>query len=218
MNESPPSPGPGAYDEGYIRCSCFWGTSPGRFVKKLGEFVSSPDGMRVLDAGCGEGKNAIFLSNMGAEVVAVDISPHAINNAHKLWKNHDEVSWIVDDVRRFAVEHLDFDIIIAYGLFHCFKNAREIEDTVQRLKQATKPNGYHVVCCFNDRRQDLSGHPNFKPCLLDHSHILSLYSDWNILASSDEDLWETHPHNNIPHSHSISRLIAQKVPHGRMST
>jgi hypothetical protein len=37
-----------------------------------------------------------------------------------------------------------------------------------------------------------------------------MYRGWTLLHQSDEDLHETHPHNSIPHVHSMTRLIARK--------
>ena len=56
----------GGYDSGYRACPCFWGSDPGSLVSRLATIVPSFTGLQVLDAGCGEGKNAIFLAGKGA--------------------------------------------------------------------------------------------------------------------------------------------------------
>ena len=67
----------GGYDAGYIACPCFWGRSPGSLVRLLDKYIVDFSGMEVLDAGCGEGKNAAFLSQRGARVRAIDVSEAA---------------------------------------------------------------------------------------------------------------------------------------------
>ena len=52
----------GGYDEGYIASDCFWGEEPGSLIRQLGEVLTDFAGLSVLDAGCGEGKNAVHLS------------------------------------------------------------------------------------------------------------------------------------------------------------
>ena len=47
--------------------------------------------------------------------------------------------------------------------------------------------------------------------LLPHHAYKQMYSDWRILVSSDTDLHETHPHNQILHTHSMTRLITTKM-------
>ena len=199
----------GGYDDGYRACPCFWG-------KKLGSLVArflkdnSIEGKRVFDAGCGEGKNAAALSKLGAKVTAIDCSEVALKNARTAFGDCN-VNWFHGDVRSFDTLGEEFDLTIAYGLLHCLSSKDEINATVRRLQGLTVSGGWNIVCAFNDREHDLSAHPGFNPCLAPHSLYLELYEDWTITFSSDEDLHESHPHNNIPHVHSMTRLIARKA-------
>lgn len=199
----------GGYDDGYRACHCFWGTKLGSLVERFLE-DNSIEGKRVLDAGCGEGKNAAALSKLGAKVDAIDCSEAALKNAHIAFGDCG-VNWRCGDVRNLDTQQGEFDLIIAYGLLHCLNSKNEIDATVRRLQGLTTSGGWNIVCAFNDREHDLSAHPGFNPCLLPHSEYLELYEGWTIGFSSDEDLHETHPHNNIPHVHSMTRIIARKV-------
>jgi hypothetical protein len=67
-----------------------------------------------------------------------------------------------------------------------------------------------LVVAFNQRRQELHAHPGFTPTLMPDSFFAELYSDWNLVFHTDSDLHETHPHNGIPHTHSMTRIIARK--------
>ena len=63
------------YQEEYENSTCFWGKEPAKYVKLLAETLShNLQGMRVLDLGAGEGKNAVYLAHLGAEVVAIDLN------------------------------------------------------------------------------------------------------------------------------------------------
>jgi tellurite methyltransferase len=202
----------GGYDDGYKACSCFWGLGPSSLVVKMFESVPDVTEMRVLDVGCGEGKNAMFLARKGARVTAIDISPLALRNAQLAWSDSHLVDWRLGDVRRILemLPQNSFDIVIAYGLFHCFGALDEVANCVARLKVLTAPKGYHLVCAFNKRDQDLSAHQSFQPLLLDHNVYARLYNDYNLLVCSDSDLTETHPHNKIRHRHSMTRIFAQR--------
>ena len=83
----------GGYDSGYQRCPCFWGRGPGRLVQHLAGFVSDFETLRVLDAGCGEGKNSHFLAMRGAHVRAIDISEAAIANGRNAFNGNGNISW-----------------------------------------------------------------------------------------------------------------------------
>jgi SAM-dependent methyltransferase len=204
-------PGTAAYDAGYARCGCFWGPEPGSLVRELTQRLGMVKGWRILDAGCGEGKNAHYLWQLGAdEVVAVDSSELALENARRAFPNSG-VKWRQADVRNIAFGQSAYDLVIAYGLLHCLKDECEIRQVVNVLRNATRPGGWNILCAFNDRFQDLSAHPGFYPCLLSHATYASLYEDWNIEVLTDADLREVHPHNNVEHVHSMTRLIARRV-------
>ena len=201
----------GGYDEGYERCGCFWGTEPGSFLKLLTHYITSFAGQRVLDAGCGEGKNAVFLAQLGAIVDAVDVSAVAIKNGRQFWKQEARVRWIVADIRHLKLTQ-KYDVAIAYGLLHCFPDRAEVLATISTIQAATVCGGYNAVCAFNNRHQQLDkAHPGFHPCLLDHREYLSAYASWHVLAQSDSDLTERHLHNSIDHTHSLSRILAKKL-------
>ena len=200
----------GGYDEGYKACNCFWGTQPGSLILRLKEAIGDFKGLRVLDAGCGEGKNAAYLAGLGATVDAFDLSDKAIEHARVLWADHVNVNWEVADARELRISDDSYDIVVAYGLLHCLRTPTEVATLTHRLMKATRKQGFHVVCSFNDRHQELHAHPGFKPVLLPHSFFEALYMNWKLIHSSDTDLHEAHPHNNLPHTHSMTRLIARK--------
>ncbi len=199
----------GGYDEGYRSCPCFWGKKIGSLLTRFLQ-ENTVKNCRVLDAGCGEGKNAIALAELGANVTAIDCSEAALRNAHESFGEND-VHWHCADVRKFCPETIEFDIIVAYGLLHCMKSASEVSTMVHRFQEFTTLGGWNIICTFNDREHDLSAHPGFHPCLIPHSTYLKLYEGWEVTFSSDEDLHEIHPHNSIPHVHSMTRIIARKV-------
>ena len=201
----------GGYDDGYIRCPCFWGTVPSSLVRTLLHNQCCLQGMRVLDIGCGEGKNSVCLADKGATVDAIDVSIHAIHNARAYWGNVVGVNWAVGDVRQIEFDPI-YDIVIAYGLFHCLTDRHEIGQVIGKLQRASVSGGYHVICAFNDRRQDLhDAHLGFDPCLLPHDTYISAYSTWSVLVQSDLSITESHPHNGIIHSHSVTRILARKM-------
>lgn len=199
----------GGYDDGYRSCPCFWGTEVGSLVRHF-LVDRKVERLRVLDVGCGEGKNAAALAELGADVVAVDCSEIALRNAKGAF-SQSNVEWICGDIRTVKLKEGKFDLVVAYGLLHCLQSPEEINDIISLIQNLTAPSGWNIVCAFNSRKHDLSAHPGFIPCLLPHAFYLESYAGWSIEVQSDEDLFETHPHNMIPHYHSMTRLIARKV-------
>lgn len=186
-------------------------------VTRLARPVDPARPLRVLDAGCGEGKNTTYITRQrqDAEVLAVDLSPSAISNARAWCRVDDRVQWLVADIENVAYNFPDdhFDVIIAYGLMHCLRGEPQIHRLIREHQRATAPGGIHVLVAFNSRNQDMAlAHPGFDPMLLPHAQYLQVYEDagFDILQSSDQDLRESHPNNNIMHLHSMTRLIAQR--------
>lgn len=202
----------GGYDEGYRECECFWGTEPGSYVKLLCKYVPSFIGLRVLDAGCGEGKNAVFLADRGGVVEAVEVSELALQNGRRLWNDSGPVKWSCADIRQLTLPRAHYDIVVAYGLLHCLPSITDARIVLEDLQKATRASGYNVICAFNDRHQELNAHPGFAPSLLAHEEYLRYYAaGWEVLTESDTDLMEQHPHNKIQHTHSMTRILARKL-------
>ncbi len=201
----------GGYDDGYKKCECFWGRSPGSLLVRLIDLVPNLQDLSVLDVGCGEGKNAAFLAQHGAFVRAVDVSPYAIDHAQKTWRGMTGITWELGDAMSVEMGDESFDIVIAYGILHCLGTPGEVATLIRRLQHATRSGGWLIVCAFNARHQDLRAHPDFHPCLLDHTNYLDFFRGWAVEYASDSDLHETHPHNQIPHTHSMTRILARKI-------
>lgn len=201
----------GGYEVGYEKCDCFWGTEPGSLVRLLPSLLPSLEKLKVLDAGCGEGKNAGFLSKQGAHVRAIDVSEKALKNGQRAFGRTATLRWEQGDIRTMAFKPDEYDVVIAYGLFHCFETPLQIFDTIAKFKLITAGAGLHLLCAFNNRFQDLSAHPGFKPTLIRHDEYLGAYRDWDIVFATDSDLTEIHPHNGIEHRHSMTRIISRRL-------
>jgi SAM-dependent methyltransferase len=201
----------GGYDEGYRAGGCFWGRGPASLFVTLSRIITDYRGLAALDVGCGEGKNTAYLLERGASVRSIDISPYALANACAAWPAIPREQWERGDVRCLTFPEESLDLVVAYGLLHCFRSQSEIAEVARGLQRATKRGGFHVVCAFNSRLQELEAHPGFQPCLLDHRAYLDFYRTWELVVESDADLVEVHPHNGIPHRHALTRIIARKA-------
>ena len=142
---------------------------------------------------------------------AIDASALALRNAAAAWPNTANISWEHGDVRDMSLLPQTYDVVLAYGLLHCLRNASEVRQIVAKIQSATIAGGFNVVCAFNARKQELTAHPGFSPVLLAHDDYAQLYAGWQLLHSTDNDLNEAHPHNGIRHTHSMTRLIVRKL-------
>jgi len=73
-------------------------------------------GARILDAGCGPGRVAAFLADLGHEVVGVDVDPVLIEAAKQA---HSGPTWIVADLAELDLPSVGitegFDVILSVG-------------------------------------------------------------------------------------------------------
>jgi tellurite methyltransferase len=199
----------GGYDDGYSRCACFWGRSPGSLIQR---FISSVpcQRLRALDLGCGEGKNANALAHAGAMVTAVDCSELAIGNGRREFADA-KIEWIISQGETYLSHCEPFDVIVMYGLLHCLPSLKAISTMIAAALRKTHKGGYHIVAGFNNGPHDLSAHPGFKPTLAPHEFYLDQYSQHELVTQSNEIIHEVHPHNSIPHFHSLTRLTVRKT-------
>lgn len=199
------------YDEGYTAVKSFWGDTPARLVQYAANLLKQnvQHNINCLDLGCGHGKNAIYLQKQGFNVTAFDASYYSIKEAQTTCKS---VAWKVRDIRKFTVEPQKYDLILLTGSLHCLTTRQEVEELIEKVKISTQSGGYNVISAFNSDEQDLSGHSkNFHPILLSHIDYLNMYSNWHIVESTNTILEDKHPHNNIRHKHSITRLLVQNL-------
>jgi SAM-dependent methyltransferase len=71
-----------------------------------------PGPARVLDAGCGTGRVAVRLAELGHEVVGVDVDPLMLDRARR---DAPHVTWVVADLAQLALEGAPFDLAVAAG-------------------------------------------------------------------------------------------------------
>jgi tellurite methyltransferase len=82
-----------------------------------------PPNSSVLDLGCGEGRNALFLAGRGFEVTAVDISEQGISKLCSLACQRGlTVRAEVADMRSYQLDR-EFDLIISHGCLHLIERA-----------------------------------------------------------------------------------------------
>jgi tellurite methyltransferase len=141
---------------------------------------------------------------------AVDCSKRAIANGKSAF-GHPNINWIVSDAESYLHNCGTFNIVVMYGLLHCLPSLSAIEAAIRLALNRTQTQGYHIVAVFNDGPHDLSAHPNFSPTLGSHVFYRRQYEGQDILSESETIIRETHPHNGIPHFHSLTRLLARRV-------
>lgn len=101
--------------------------------------------MRILDAGCGRGRNLVYLLRNGYEVFAIDQSEEAVRTVQQL-AGKIAPSWPYEQARVEAVESMSFadssfDFIISSAVLHFADNEEHFLQMVKELWRVLKPGG-----------------------------------------------------------------------------
>ena len=105
-------------------------------------------GERVLELGCGPGRNAIFFAENGCSVDAVDQSEEAlIWGRERVRKYNLPINFIKKNLFELDIVEDSYDIVYDSGCFHHIAPHRRIS-YLNLVKKALKPNGLYALTCF----------------------------------------------------------------------
>ena len=65
---------PTVYDERYGSGGYYWGKQPSAMCYRVLQILPPDRSLKLLDIGCGEGRNAIFFARNGYQVTGFDLS------------------------------------------------------------------------------------------------------------------------------------------------
>lgn len=110
-------------------------------------FKNYPDRNVVLDLGCGQGRDALFLGRIGYRVIGVDISDVGIRQLNLAAQEEKlQVEGLVADIYSFGITS-EYDMVLLDSIFHFHKNDIEKEKKLlKRIIGEIKPGG--VICNF----------------------------------------------------------------------
>ena len=102
-------------------------------------------GMRVLDAGCGYGRNLVYLLREGCEVFAVDADPEGVDHVRKLAAML-APSLPAENFRVAPIEQMGFpdgfaDVVLCNSVLHFARSERQFRAMLAGLWRAVRPGG-----------------------------------------------------------------------------
>lgn len=111
-------------------------------------------GMRVLDAGCGSGRNVLYLLRDGYEVFAMDKDPDAVERVRKSSRAL-KTSLPDENFKVGQVEQLPFpdnlaDVVICHSVLHFARDEKQFRTMLSELWRVLKPGGM-LFCRLGSR-------------------------------------------------------------------
>jgi tellurite methyltransferase len=166
-------------------------------------------GSSVLDVGCGEGRNSIFLAERGFAVDAIDISEAGIEKAKRIAAARGvSVNFWRCDMARFEFEK-DYDVILSHGVLHLPEKA-DRDRFIERARLHTAVGGFNCISVFTDRLPATPDNAPFTHSLFYVGELPGKYADWEIVFHREGTFEDTHP-GGIHHHHAHEGIIARRI-------
>ena len=198
------------YEEVYKNDSYFWGVRPSDMCLKVLELLPT-DGkpLKLLDIGCGEGKDAVFFARSGYDVSVFDISDAGIEKTKRLADSANvHVNAFKANMFDFRLEE-NYDILYSSGVLAYIKPQLRSE-IMENYKSHVSLNGIVAFQAFV-KKPFIERPPEKQP--LEHfwksGELFTHFHDWYIELCS-EYVFECNS-SGIPHKHAANRLFARKI-------
>ncbi|MCK0143808.1 class I SAM-dependent methyltransferase [Aliiroseovarius sp. F20344] len=147
------------YDKLYSETPNALGSPTDEFVRFFDEL--GMDRANVLDVGCGQGRDALFISRLGHQVTGVDLSPHGIRDLELAAQKEDlNITGIVADLAEYTPDR-DFDVILIDRTLHMLSKPDRL-DALARLIDHVAPNGWLLIA------DEASNMKDFDHIVMDH--------------------------------------------------
>ncbi|WP_091233008.1 helix-turn-helix domain-containing protein [Fontibacillus panacisegetis] len=198
------------YEEEYKTEEYYWGLEPNKACYQVLQLMPPGRRLKLLDIGCGEGKDAVFFARNGYDVTAFDVSDAGIEKTKRL---ADQMGVHVNVFKADILDYrLDayYDIVFSSGVLHYIKPDFRNE-IFENYKQYTNVNGMHFLNVFVNK-PFIAPPPEKEPNAYKwySGELLSHYHDWFIQDSS-EVVFDCNS-SGIPHQHAMANIFVQKYP------
>ena len=199
----------GYYDERYKKEEFFWGLQPNETCFEIMKMKPPIKSLKVLDIGCGEGKDAVFFARNGYQVTAFDLSKDGIEKGKRLAEQCGVyVDFFQADLNDYRLVD-KYDIIFSSGVFDYMKPDLRIEIT-EHLKEHTNDDGLNAIKVFVEKpfievddKKKKAYRYSWKS-----GELFTYYYDWEI-STMKEVIYDCNS-GGVPHKHCIDIMIANK--------
>lgn len=197
------------YENKYSSEDYYWGLNPSPTCLNVLRFKPPEKPYKLLELGCGEGRNSIFFARNGYQVTTFDLAQAGVDKTNKLAdKLGLNVNAFKADILDFRLEE-KFDIIFSTGNLQYLPPELR-EEVFQNYKNFTNPDGIHMLSVFVKKpfvapapEKETNFHKWYS------GELFRLYHDWKIEYCTEEifDCMSS----GVPHKHATNRILSRKL-------
>ncbi|HBP62737.1 MAG TPA: hypothetical protein DD730_00335 [Desulfosporosinus sp.] len=184
-----------------------FGTKPNKAIEAMWE--SFDKNWSILDVGCGEGKNPLFLAENGFENVdAFDLSQSGIEKLLRIGSNKKIKvnAWVQDLTEYFFYKR--YDLIMSHGTLH-FVAKEKWKKFIIDAKNNTNVGGLNIIQIFTNKVPASYDIAPFVKGLAEEGELESMYKDWQIISLNSHVFEDEHP-GVEKHLHASNTIVAKK--------
>jgi len=197
------------YDAKYDQEAYYWGFTPSATCFEVLKRMPPVSHIKLLDIGCGEGRNAVFFARNGYDVTAFDLSAKGVEKTLRLAQQIGvQLRAFQGDLTEYRLNE-QFDVLFSTGALHYIPERLRAE-IFTNYKQFTRPAGLNVFSVFV-RKPFITKAPDSEataqPWL--SGELFTYYHDWHIEYCTEEvfDCMSS----GVAHQHAVNRMVAKKV-------
>jgi len=123
-----------------------------------GRFTSD---MKIFDAGCGEGRNAVYFINSGFQVFGIDANETAIQYIRYVSKtlnsDYDAHRFQVGKLEEIPFHTVAFDAVICSAVLHFAEDERNFWEMMNEILRVLKPGGilwFRMTTAFGGMKEE----------------------------------------------------------------
>lgn len=108
--------------------------------------------MRVLDIGCGAGRNALPLAALGAHVIGIDRSRAMLDAGRARAQtsvDRGRVDWVRSAADALPLKPQQFDLIVAHGIWNLSRSFEEFRQSLAEAARVARPGAALFVVTFS---------------------------------------------------------------------
>lgn len=199
------------YDEVYGKPEFYWGLNPNQLCEEVIKLIPPEQArkMKVIDLGCGEGRDLIHFLKHGFQGTGVDISRPGLDKAQRWARDEGLLCQTVQaSLLDFRLNE-PYDVIYSSGTLTYLPPALRPE-VFENYRRHTRVGGLNVFNVFLDK-PFIAMPPDWgaDEYFYRSGELLTYYWDWEVVSLS-EFIFDCNS-SGAPHRHAMDVLMVRRV-------